>query len=213
MQFNFASEKQRRIAQFSKSLKPMHRRTVKQVKDCCFVIIEERSTTAEFFQSLRARKEIPVDTHIEAPVFSLCGGSPESYGTDIDLFGDVRSTEGWSNEGWRAADDSNRFIQFVFLEKHFEMDLPRPMLFAAEAMQILRHRSGFYFMSDKPGADASTVKNYNPLRKAYVHGDVVTAAEDIAWILFDLWKFPVDARFYLTTFGGKHQWESSQPLE
>lgn len=37
-------------------------------------------------------------------------------------------------------------------------------------------------MSDKPGADASTVKSYKPLRNAYVHGDVTTAAEDTVYI-------------------------------
>ncbi len=210
MQFDFAQEKQRRIAQFAQALKPMHRRTVKQVKDCCFLIIDERNTTADFFQSLTAIKYEP----IEVPsVLRLERERSEKYTIDSGLYKDLRATEGWSTEGWRADEDSDRFIQFVFLEKHFEMDLPRPMLFTAEAAQILRDRSGFYFMSDKPGADASTVKRFNPLRKAYVHGDVTTAAEDIAWILFDLWKFPIDSRFYLTTFGGKHQWDNDKPLD
>jgi hypothetical protein len=35
--------------------------------------------------------------------------------------------DGWS-EGWRQDDTSHHFIQFIFLEHHFEMDLPRPML-------------------------------------------------------------------------------------
>ncbi len=208
MPFDSASEKRRRVAQFAQALEPMHRRTVKQVKDCCFAIIEERDKTAEFFQSLKVSKAVPATTQVESPVLSLTCGGMEPYTVDADL----QAMEGWSDEGWRADDDSNRFIQFVFLEKHFEMDLPRPMLFAAEAAQIVRHRSGFYFMSDRPGADASTVKHYNPLRKAYVHGDFVTAAEDIAWIMFDLWRFPVDARFFLSTFGGKHQWDRGRPL-
>ena len=211
MELNSANPKQRRIAQFAQALKPMHHRTVKKVKDCCFAIIEERDSAAEFFASLKAKKQVPLELPTAPPVLSTCGGV-DQYSIEPSWPEGMTVAEGWSADGWRA-EDSDRFIQFVFLEKHFEMDLPRPMLFAAEAVEILRSRSGFFFMSDKPGADASAVKNYNPLRKAYVHGDVTTAAEDMAWIFFDLWKFPSDQRFYLTTFGGDYQWESSKPLE
>ncbi len=56
MALNSASERQRRIAQFAKALKPMHHRAVKKVKGCCYAIIEERDSTAEFFASLKANK-------------------------------------------------------------------------------------------------------------------------------------------------------------
>ncbi len=213
MDLNSASERQRRIAQFAQALKPMHHRTVKKVKDCCYAIIEERDSTAEFFASLKASKQTSLELSTKPPVLSICGGGIDRYNLEPSWPDGIAVAEGWSKDGWRADEDSNRFIQFVFLEKHFEMDLPRPMLFAAEAVEILRNRSGFFFMSDKPGADASTVNNYNPLRKAYVHGDVTTAAEDMAWIFFDLWKFPTDERLYLSTFGGDYQWERGKPLE
>ncbi len=111
MQFDFAQEKQRRIAQFAQALKPMHRRTVKQVKDCCFLIIDERNTTADFFQSLTAIKYEPVEV---PSVLRLERERSEKYTIDSGLYKDLRATEGWSTEGWRADEDSDRFIQFVF---------------------------------------------------------------------------------------------------
>ncbi len=35
------------------------------------------------------------------------------------------------------------------------------------------------------------IDTFHPLRKAYVHGDELEAAEDMAFSCFDLWRFPV----------------------
>ncbi len=211
---DYSAEKLRRIAQFAEALKPMHHRTVKQTKGCCYLVIEEHDSKAEFFHSLAASQDMSRATPAKAPLLSVCGGHEDSYALNsLELPTEPIVAEGWTNEGWRGDDNTRRFIQFVFLEKHFEMDLPRQMLFAPEAAQILRHRSGFYFMSEKPAADLNTVEVFNPLCKAYVHGDVTTAAEDIAWIFFDLWRFPIDSRLYLSSWSSKRQWDSSRPLD
>lgn len=213
MQLDYSIEKQRRIAQFARSLKPMHRRTVKLVRDCCFAIIEERYDDWMFSQSLSAARS-QATSKVAAPALATCGGQLDSHGIERAVLADDRLVvEGWSADGWRGDNRSNRFIQFVFLERHFEMDLPRPMLWPEEAKQILRDRSGFQFMREsQSGKNRSTIATFQPLRKPYIHGDVTTAAEDVAWIFFELWRFPVDSKLFLTTFGGNYQWESGMPL-
>lgn len=211
MSFDFAAEKQRRIEQFEKALAPMHRRTVQIVQDCCFAIFEERNDDFFATPSLKAVKQI------EKPSVVSVGSLPVGSLQD-DIFGMSDSMpfdfDGWSDEGWRQDEKSNRFIQFVFLEHHFEMDLPRPMLWPNEAKTILQTRTGFFFLGDRGDAavHAETVKNFHPLRKAYVHGDSYSAAEDIAYLFFTLWKFPIDSTLYLSTFGGEHTWDHGVPL-
>ena len=204
--------KKRRISQFASGLSPMHQRTVKLVRDCCFAIIEERYGDEMLLRTLSAAA--PCQAGVRASTaMANCSGQSDSLGFEQDGLPDDRVVDGWSENGWRGDNRSNRFIQFVFLERHFEMDLPRPMLWPEEAKQILRDRSGFHFMRESPsGKNRSTIAKFNPLRKAYVHGDVATAAEDVAWIFFDLWRFPVDSQLFLTTFGGKYQWDSGRVL-
>ncbi len=207
MSFDFAAEKRRRIEQFERALAPMHHRTVQLVKDCCFAIIEERPEDFRTTPALKAnaRAEKPSAVSIGKSIGNMFGrGDDEPF--DVD---------GWSDEGWRQDDSSSRFVQFIFLEHHFEMDLPRPMLWPDEAKVILQSRSGFFFLGDRgdTAMHAETVKTFCPLRKAYVHGDDYSAAEDIAFLFFTLWKFPIDSTLYLSTFGGGHTWENGIPLK
>ncbi len=46
-----------------------------------------------------------------------------------------------------------------------------------------------------------------------LHGDHDSVAEDVAYIFFDLWKFPIDSRLFLSTWGRGMQWDSSRPLD
>lgn len=207
MSFDFAAEKQRRIGQFEQALEPMHRRTVQLVKDCCFAIIEERFDDYSISPALTATKQVE-----KCAAVTVGESFDDAFGMDSDM---PVTIDGWSDEGWRENNRTNRFIQFVFLEHHFEMDLPRPMLWPNEARMILRSRSGFHFLGDRgdAAANADTVKTFHPLRKAYVHGDFYSAAEDVAFIFFSLWKFPIDTTLYLSTFGGKYTWENGKPLQ
>jgi hypothetical protein len=49
-------------------------------------------------------------------------------------------------EGWRGDPASRRFIQFAFCAKYFEIDIPNTTLYRAEAQEILRYRSGFFYL-------------------------------------------------------------------
>ena len=42
------------------------------------------------------------------------------------------------------------------------------------------------------------VKEFNPVHRDYEYGEEGIAAEDMAFIVFDLWKLPVDVSFDLT---------------
>ncbi len=80
------------------------------------------------------------------------------------------------------------------------MDLPNATLFKPEAERILRERSGFFWLCDLPQFTLyeEDVEGHDPFRKIYLYADERPAAEDTAYILFDLWKFPMDWRLYVT---------------
>jgi hypothetical protein len=96
------------------------------------------------------------------------------------------------------------------------MDIPQDTLFADEAQKIMRRRSGFFYLRDRPqftlyGED---VDGHDPFRKVYLYGDERSAAEDMAFIFFTIWRFPIDWRFYVTAaaFGDGPTFESGLPL-
>ncbi len=200
---NYLDEKQRRIHQFAKALQPMYRRTTQLVRDCCFLRIEERKQDPATTRALKAVKQ-----RMGVKVVSVSELFEPNFAVGEEF-------EEGINEEWKKDNNSNRFVQFVFLERHFEMDLPWPMLWPNEAMHLLSRRTGYFYLRDR-NSDASladVVKRFDPLRKAYVHGDHNSAAEDIAYIFFDLWRFPIDSRLYLSAFGGNHTWEHDTVLE
>ena len=136
--------------------------------------------------------------------------------TGTITFDDLGSVE-LPIEGWREDNSQNRFIQFSYERDYFCMDMPRQTLFRPEAEQICRERTGFFYLDERKqftlyGED---VEGYDPFRKVYVYGDEATAAEDTAFVFFQVWKFPVDWRFYVTAkaFSGKFKWESGVSVE
>ena len=132
-------------------------------------------------------------------------------GSDDAAGPDDSATANVPNMGWRQDDSQNRFIQFSIEHDWFCIDLPRKTLHRAEAEQILRRRQGFFYLRDRPeftlyGED---VERYDPFRKIYTYGDEDSAAADMAFVFFAVWRFPVDSRFYVSaaSFNGKYQWE------
>lgn len=198
---DFASEKKRRIEQFARALQPMSHRAAKVVKDCCFLRIEERLSDASAKPALQESKQLE-----RAPALAISDSMDSSYESS-------HPENDFPYEGWRQDHRTKRYVQFVFLAKHFEIDLPRPTLWPTEAQQLLKYRIGFFFLGERPTAEsASVIKRFHPLRKAYVHGDHHSAAEDIAYIFFDLWRFPVDSTLYLSSWSIKTSWDSGRPI-
>jgi hypothetical protein len=98
------------------------------------------------------------------------------------------------------------------------MDMPLQTLYRAEAEKILQSRNGFFYLSDRPQftLKEEDVDGFEPFRKIYVYGDEESAAKDMAFIFFQVWRFPIDWCFYVTAdaFGNKEtNWENSKPIE
>ena len=136
-------------------------------------------------------------------------------GLDLDEKDD--SAFGVPREGWRADDSSSRFVQFSFNPKWFDIDLPNTTLYRAEAEEILRCRLGFFYVTDRPQFEhpAEKAAEFEPVRRIYLYGDERTAAEDMAFVWFQVWKFPVDWRFFVTAaaFYEGTEWEKDWPLD
>ena len=205
---DYLAERRRRIAQFAGFLKSMHERAHVEVQGSCFLIFNERPGRAYDAHRLSARRCVTL------PVKARVTGQVGVGGADavIKAPAVAAPVEPWQDPG------PSRFIQFCFRRRWFAMDLPRPTLFTAEAERLIRERDGFFREAERSDAGLSSIEQimrFDPVFKKYVYGDEDTAAEDAAYIFFDLWRFPVDSRLYVTAaaFRGKKRWERNVPIE
>jgi hypothetical protein len=207
---DYSQELQRRIGQFAACLKKMYHRAHEEVHGPCFIIFEERSPTNGSGEAVLAQAAQPALEVVVA-------------GFDDAGITSITATEDWSidelpDEGWKEGESSARFVQFSMEKNWFCLDLPLQTLYRAEAEQILRCRKGFFYLRDRPQftLNEEDVQGYDPFRKVYIYGDEESAAEDMAFIFFQVWRFPVDWRFYVTAaaFGDKKtKWEDGTPLQ
>lgn len=181
----------RRIRQFLTHLGRMQHRTFNEVKGSCFTIFEDPTDAVELTPAL-----------VEKRVLSLGADSEEA---EINSFSDEAE-----------ADQPPRFIQFAFSREWFYMDIPKSTLSREEAGRIMRDRLGFFYLADRP---QFTLKNeeigdHDPFRKVYIYGDCHTAAQDMAYIFFNTWRFPVDSELllYSAAFGSDHRWENGSSI-
>jgi hypothetical protein len=208
--FDYRQELDRRIDQFAGYLKKMDHRAHEEVGGSCFIIFEERK--------LSDRAGEAALSEAAKPARALAG---TEFGDDLDsniLSNDDLPPIDLPDEGWREDDSQNRFIQFSIERNWFCLDMPLQTLYRAEAEQILRSRNGFFYLRDRPQFTLKDedVDGFDPFRKVYVYGDETSAAEDMAFIFFQVWKFPVDWRFYVkaAAFGDKKtDWEWDTPIE
>jgi hypothetical protein len=82
------------------------------------------------------------------------------------------------------------------------MNLPRETVFLPEVERILQDRLGFFRARNR--SDLATVRanwedvlEWNPLQKVYLCKDEESAAEDMTFILYDVWKLPLDWPLYI----------------
>ncbi len=197
---------EQRLEQFTRYLQLMRRRQQQIREGNSFLIFTEGETghgpdTPELAESAAAVRQAACGMH---------GGGLGLDETDESAF-DLPL------EGWRGDDSSIRFIQFSFNPKYFDIDLPNTTLYRAEAEEILRSRLGFFYVTDRPQFEHPEEKatEFEPVRRIYLYGDERTAAEDMAFVWFQVWKFPVDWRFFLTAaaFYEDSQWETDWPLD
>ena len=198
----------RRIEQFTRYLQRMRRRQRGLTSSHSFIVFSENGTDRN--------ADVPVLDRSRAALSPIAVSLHESLGLDpFDvLVGDVPNQS--SDDGYEP-DESNRFVQFSFNPRYFDIDLPDTTLYQAEAAEILACRPGFFYVKDRRQFEhpSENVLEFDPVRRVYVYGDERTAAEDMAFIWFDLWKFPVDWRFFVTAaaFHEHTDWESDWPLD
>lgn len=204
--FDYRQELERRIGQFRSFLQPMNQRAHDIACGSCFMIFEERKPGQEQAPSLSSDQEQALEALRQA-----------FEGLGLLQARDADSEFELPVEGWREDDSSNRFIQFTFEEKCFHMDMPLQTLFREEAEQILRQRKGFFYLRDRKQftLKGEDVEGYDPFRKVYVYGDEESAAQEMSFIFFQIWKFPVDSRYFVSAkaFSGNHEWEQGVPIE
>jgi hypothetical protein len=208
--FDYRQELERRVAQFAGYLKKMHHRAHEEIHGNCFIIFSERPVTGDSDEPSLSESVKPA-LEVVAAVFDDVGINNTTvidHEVEFDL----------PDEGWREDDSQDRFIQFSFERNWFCVDLPLQTLFRNEVEKILRSRNGFFYVRDRPEftLKGEEIDGYDPFRKVYIYGDEESAAEDMAFILFQVWRFPVDWRFFVTAapFGDKKtDWENGTPVE
>ena len=177
----------------------MDRRAHEEAQGSCFLIFENRQPGEDPGLETREEREPALAAVSEA--FGESGG-------DTTL-GAPRPPD-LPEEGWREEGSPLRFVQFDFERGWFCMDLPRQTLSFPEALEILWHSRGFFYLRDKPQFTLrGEPEGYDPFRRAYLYGDEEQAAEDTAFVFFRVWGLPVDSRLYVTaaSFEGEHEWE------
>ena len=199
----YLDEKQRRVNQFAEYLRLMGLRRRKVVHDDCFIIFDDSPPEDAKSPKLKESVAIKVDC--------LAGGGSASGGGEPG--------ESPSND-WHGEEAQPRYLQFAFMQDCFYMELPNNTVFPPEVEQILRGSMGFYWAQDRPdlrwvrGCWKDMLK-WNPLQKVYLYRDEESAAEDMAFILFQVWKFPVDSPLYVkaAAFGTDHRFEHGKRID
>jgi hypothetical protein len=179
--FDYNDELNRRIDQFARWMREMRRRH-RLIEDWdCFLIFDEDEPEGDVPTAKLSREKSLV-----------CAGGVVSNGWSCD--GDDPPQE----ESADNSHDNGRFVQFAFEADLFYMELPNTTLTKAEAERIMRDRHGFFWLKDNPGYAATRlVKELDPLTKFYLNGDEQRAAEDVAYIFFQQWKFPADCTLFI----------------
>lgn len=198
----YVDEKRRRVEQFAQCLRLMGLRRHKIVKKDCFLIFEESAPEDADTPSIKESAAIRVDCLAN-------GGSGSGDDDPLDL----------SSSEWSQAEPF-RYIQFAFTRDCFYLELPNNTVFPEEAELILQQRLGFYYAKNRRDlrwvrSNWKDMVKWEPLQKVYLYRDEESAAEDMAFILFDVWKFPVDWRWYIkaASFHTEHRFEQGKPLD
>jgi hypothetical protein len=197
----FNEEKRRRIEQFADYLRLMGLRRHKFTKGDCYIVFDD--SPPEDAES-RQLKESAIKVDCLADGDSASGSEAASDCPTSD---------------WQGGEAQTRYVQFAFRPDCFYMELPNATLFPQEAEQILRHRPGFYWAKNRPDLrwvrrNWKDMVKWEPLQKVYLYGDEESAAEDMAFILFQVWNFPVDSPLYIKAgvFGSK-QFDLSEQID
>ena len=198
----YSDEKHRRIEQFAEYLRLMGHRRRKIVRnDDCFAIFDE---------SAPAGLDAPhVEESAAVKAGCLANGGPAPNADDATN----PPSPDWS------PGKPFRYVQFAFGKDCFYVDLSNRTLLPHEAELILQQRTGFYWAQSRQDLiwvrkNWKDMVRWNPLQKVYLYRDEESAAEDLAFIIFHVWKFPVDWPWCVTAgaFHAGHSFEQGRPF-
>lgn len=207
--FDYRQELERRVGQFAGYLKKMHHRAHEEVCGSCFIVFKDSPPANGAGDEAL--------TEAATPALELVVAAFDEARINCATMTDELSFDKLPDERWREDNSQRRFIQFAFARDWFCLDMPIQTLYQAEAEQILGSRSGFFYLRDRPQftLNEEDVDGYDPFRKIYLYGDEGSAAEDMAFIFFQVWRFPVDWQFFVraAAFGDKpSDWENGTPM-
>jgi hypothetical protein len=108
----------------------------------------------------------------------------------------------------RLAGAKTRIVQFAFRQGGFYLDLPDTTVTPEEAKRAVAERPGFGYALDNPQKRPGE-RLFDPVQRPYGYADQRAAAEDTAYVFFDLWQLPLDAwiKVQAATFEGPRRWE------
>jgi hypothetical protein len=103
-----------------------------------------------------------------------------------------------------------RWVQFAFMKDHFYMDQPDTTLTVMEARRLIVDRPEFAFVLGDPAKGVAEYEStFDPVQRTYSYAELRVAAEDTAFIFFNLYGLPVETwlKVKAESFDGKRQWE------
>jgi hypothetical protein len=108
----------------------------------------------------------------------------------------------------RIGGSKTRIVQFAFMESGFYLDLPDTTLTPEEAKRAVSERRGFGFALNNPQKRLGE-RQYDPVQRQYQYTEQRVAAEDAAYVFFDLWQTTLDAwiKVQASAFEIERHWE------
>jgi hypothetical protein len=195
--FDYAAERERRARRFERHLERVIQfRRMERTTDCALVFSTNNPAIRDEAASRRLTRQRSR---------SVASASPASA-----AFQDEPAVEGRSME---------RFVQFAFMKQTFYLDLPRTTLQAAEADSLLLRRHGYFRVRDRRwwfqtfAEWSEVVRQWNPVEKEYLNKDARSAADELAFLFYDLWRIPFETRLYWQAFAFRRRkvrdWEGT----
>ena len=114
----------------------------------------------------------------------------------------------------RIGGSKTRVVQFAFMDSGFYLDLPDTSVTLDEARQAVDERPGFQYALDNPLKRLGERK-YDPVQRQYKYSEQRAAAEDTAYVFFDLWPTPLDAviKVDAAAFEVPSRWEKGVSMD
>ena len=103
-----------------------------------------------------------------------------------------------------------RIVQFAFMQDGFYLDLPDTTLTLEEAKRVVGERAGFGFALNNPRKRLGELEHHL-VQRQFKYGEQRIAAEDTAYVFFDLRQTPLDAwiKVDASAFEVERRWEAA----